>query len=314
MKTDYEEARFQRARCYALKNKYDNVIYDCSKVISLNKESVGGYIIRGLTYIEKGLFENAVADLTVAIELNYSNPIVAYTKRALCYDNLKKYEEAVKDYTKVLEIDPNDNNARIFRGRAYAFLNLVKLAIDDLSLALTKEPSNTTALYFWGFVYVLSDDKVKALTDLQKACDLGDKDACTLLQAIQKGGVKESLQRDKSNTVTLGSLEIFNMPSIDKTEAENFTQHLFPLYSFEYEGLIRPQSMLFYSLKYAFPRHCFGHAYLLSTDVDAFVAECNLKGLSNSSDVFKRYVVGHIEIEYGGNLESTTFHYRPMRM
>jgi len=313
LKPDHEDAYFQRARSFAKKRQYDNVIADCSKAISIDNGSGGSYIIRGITYIEKGLYEKAIADFSAAISLE-SNLPVALSQRALCYAKIKKGDEAVADYTKVLEIEPDNNQARLFRGQQYILLNLPQEAIADLSLAIIEEPSNATALSFRGLAYILSGDKDKALPDLRKACDLGDKEACALLNDSLNKGKSESKQSGNYRNVTLGDLELFNMPSIDTDETGKFTKHLFPHYNFDYEGTVRPKSMLFYSLKYAYPRHSFGHAYLLSTDIDTFAAECSSKGLSNSSDVFKKYVVGHIEIEYGGDLTSTTFQYRPMKL
>jgi len=313
LKPDYEDAYFQRARSFASKRQYDNVIADCSKAISIDNRSGGSYVIRGITYIQTGLYEKAIADFSAAVSLK-SNLSFAYSQRAKCYAKLERRDEAVADYTKALEMEPDNNDARVLRGKEYCLLGLHREAIADLSLVIKEQPSNKIALSFRGLAYVLAADNDKALPDLGKACDWGDKEACALLKSILTKNNPLSIKSDNPNTVTLGSLELFNMPSIDNNEAEKFTKHLFPHYHFDYEGIIRPKSILFYSLKYAYPRHSFGHAYLLSIDIDSFVAECSSNGLSNSSDVFKKYVVGHIEVEYGGDLKSTTFQYKPMKL
>src|SRR5262245_13793197 len=73
--------------------------------------------------------------LTAAIERNPRNAR-AYNERGKLYVRLDKLQEAIADYTKALEIEPNFNQALGNRGLAYREGGHDQLAIDALSLRL----------------------------------------------------------------------------------------------------------------------------------------------------------------------------------
>lgn len=54
-------------------------------------------------------FEEAIADCTKTIELD-PGYLKAYLRRASCYQTLEKYEEAVRDYNKAAELSPDDGD------------------------------------------------------------------------------------------------------------------------------------------------------------------------------------------------------------
>lgn len=312
LKPDFENAFFQRAKAYAMESQFDKVIEDCSKAININNRSYGSYAVRGLTYIKLDQSSQAIADFSALISFE-AKLLFAYEQRANCFAKLDQHEEAIADFTKALEMEPDDTSNLVERGKEYCFLGLYNEAIADLSSVIIKQPNNEIALSFRGYTYVLSGNNEKALPDLRKACELGDKEACALLKEILNNKTA-SIQSVNATHLYLSNLELFNMPSIDEDEAQKFTKHLFPQDHFNFDGEIRPKGLVFYSLKYAFPKHCFGHAYLLSTDIDTFVTACSAKGLPDASDVFKKYVVGHVEIEFGANLKGTSFLARPMKL
>ena len=55
----------------------------------------------------------------------------AYAGRANTLNTLGRYEEALEDYNKALEIDPSLANAYVNRGSAYSHLGQYKKAIAD---------------------------------------------------------------------------------------------------------------------------------------------------------------------------------------
>ncbi|XP_006822425.1 dnaJ homolog subfamily C member 7-like, partial [Saccoglossus kowalevskii] len=56
--------------------------------------------------------EEAIEDCTKAIELD-DKYVKAYLRRAKCYTDSEKYEEAVRDYEKVYQMDKNRENRRL---------------------------------------------------------------------------------------------------------------------------------------------------------------------------------------------------------
>ncbi|MBW5398273.1 tetratricopeptide repeat protein, partial [Brachyspira pilosicoli] len=56
-------------------------------------------------------YEEAIKDYDKAIELNPNNGAF-YNNRGVSKENLEEYNEALKDYKKALELDPNYDIAR----------------------------------------------------------------------------------------------------------------------------------------------------------------------------------------------------------
>lgn len=56
--------------------------------------------------------------------------------RGISYERLGKYKEAVKDFSCVIDIDPQNANAYFNRGCCYDSIGELDLAISDYSVAL----------------------------------------------------------------------------------------------------------------------------------------------------------------------------------
>ena len=64
------------------------------------------YYNRGLAYGKKGKYDQAISDFTRALELNPGNAR-AYDRRGFAYGKKGQYDQAISDFTKALEINPN---------------------------------------------------------------------------------------------------------------------------------------------------------------------------------------------------------------
>lgn len=104
--------------------------------------------------------------------------------------------------------------------------------------------------------------------------------------------------------ISLMNVEPTNLPNIDKTSAASFLRHLSGRESFDFSGSDTPRSMLIYDVKSNMPRHSYAHAYLLSCSLDTFESECGRH--STMEPIMKKYVIGKVSIEMGGNLSSTS--------
>lgn len=116
------------------------------------------YLNYGIELTNNGKFEEAVAEFDKSLELN-PNSALTYFSKGIAYHNLNKLEDAYECYTKAIECNPNMIDAYYNRAQ-------VILAYD--------EPS---------------DDELKsALSDLQKASELDTKfiDAFYYAAVIQK--------------------------------------------------------------------------------------------------------------------------------
>ncbi len=114
--------------------------------------------------------------------------------------------------------------------------------------------------------------------------------------------------------IVLRDCEPFSAMHVNKQEAAIFTSHLNGAETFDFGGYQTPKSMMLTSLKFNLPKHSFAHGYLLSVDVDTFMAECNSGMHSTMEPILKAYVVGTVEIEYGGDLSGTKINAKKLKL
>lgn len=91
---------------------------------------------RSLVRVE-GQEEAAIAAFDKAIK-KYDRHGQAYERRAKVNFLLEKYNEAARDYTKCINIDPTIPNAFYGRAKCYALENKYEAAIEDLEMACKK--------------------------------------------------------------------------------------------------------------------------------------------------------------------------------
>ena len=101
---DDEELYEKRAQVYFELRKYDLADKDYSHIMSLNQGSVMGYMGLGRNANAQNKFEDAIAQFDYVIKLA-SDYASGYSFRAESYIKLKKYNEAIEDIIKALEID-----------------------------------------------------------------------------------------------------------------------------------------------------------------------------------------------------------------
>lgn len=104
--------------------------------------------------------------------------------------------------------------------------------------------------------------------------------------------------------LTLKEIEPFNIPPVDNNQAGMFMRHLTGNEEFEYESDKKPLSMLLYEINYKHPALSTARAYLLGIDIDTFEDICNSDQYETMDPILKKYVIGIIRIEIGGDLSS----------
>ena len=108
-----------------------------------------------------------------------------FDKGALCatYGN---DSAAIKYFQKAISLDPGRSDAYFAQGVSYGQLEIFPQAIALIDKAIEMEPHN--GLYYYGRarVYLLADDKEKAIEDFKKAAELDDEDAQIYINSIAK--------------------------------------------------------------------------------------------------------------------------------
>ncbi len=100
---------------------------------------------RGIYYRTKGRYEEALADFNKTIEMKDNQPQV-YNSRARLFFILSKGQDslllALKDYNKAIEYLPTDGEFRINRGATYARLGENEKALKDFNEGLKLKPDH----------------------------------------------------------------------------------------------------------------------------------------------------------------------------
>ena len=93
------------------KGKYDDAIADFDKAIALDPNDAAAYGNRGNAYYSKGEVDRAIADFDKVIALD-PNDAIAYDNRGVAYEKKGDKEKAIADFRKALEIAPSFQEAK----------------------------------------------------------------------------------------------------------------------------------------------------------------------------------------------------------
>jgi len=181
---DIESSRKQMAKNEAIervkifetwwgRKDYDNAIEEYTQALNLNPEAtvqsifvgIGGenspvkdiladaYYIRGLMFVSEGEDARAIEAYNEAIKFKLDY-LFAIKQRAYASSRICDYDQAIKDFERMIQIEPDNAEwkkclakAYIDHGMAYVDKNEYKPAIDDLNMALgLNDDSNTREL------------------------------------------------------------------------------------------------------------------------------------------------------------------------
>ncbi|MCP4536738.1 MAG: tetratricopeptide repeat protein [Chloroflexi bacterium] len=156
---------------YRQEKKWREAIEAYTRVIRRAPDNAEAYKWRAAAYGGLGNRDQAVADYTKAIELD-PNPTL-YHWRGNAYRGLRDYDRTIIDYTKALELAPSNAHIYFDRGEVYYHrLGNYERAIVDYNKAIAIKPSHDYFYYGRGSYYYALEDYDQALADFNKAIDL----------------------------------------------------------------------------------------------------------------------------------------------
>jgi tetratricopeptide (TPR) repeat protein len=120
---------------------------------------------------DAGKYDEAIVEYTKAIELN-QNYAKAYNNRGSAYSRKNQHDLAIADYSKAIEIEPNYALAWSNRGLAYLNIKQYELAIKDLTQAIGLDPNNTTSYNARASAYLNTKQYELAVRDLKQSIKL----------------------------------------------------------------------------------------------------------------------------------------------
>ncbi len=147
----------------------DSAIADFKKVLDFgNKQDpsqIQGRLNLGLAYYRKNMYEDAIKIYTELIQMDSLEP-TAYFQRGLAYHygNPSQPQLALADYSKAIQLNPAYAMAYLNRGSLYVDqFQKYDLAIDDFNKTLELDPANADAILNKGIAYYREENFDEAL-------------------------------------------------------------------------------------------------------------------------------------------------------
>lgn len=148
-----------------------NNIKSLTQVVTRNQGSAEAFNVRGAAYGRAGLANEALRDFSTAIRLD-PQYFQAYANRALINRQTNKPAAAVKDYSAALRINPRYDAAYIGRGNVYRVAGRNKEALLDFERAIQLGSSNPRAYHARGLVLQSSGRHDQAIEDFTTAISI----------------------------------------------------------------------------------------------------------------------------------------------
>ncbi len=121
---------------------YDGMIEQSNRLLVLLPKSGDIYVFRGTGFVMKGEMEKGVADLTKGLELGVSPraEVSTYKLRGVSLYQLKRYDEAIRDFNFLIQKDAGDFRAYVYRGSALAYKGNHQAALADFDSVIKLNP------------------------------------------------------------------------------------------------------------------------------------------------------------------------------
>ncbi|MEZ5307280.1 MAG: tetratricopeptide repeat protein [Pyrinomonadaceae bacterium] len=161
-------------------------------------------IARGDVAAGNRKFKDAVKEYDKAVEIDPENPDV-YKKRAEA--NLGRGDEksALEDYNKVISLEPQNAKAYVERGNVHRTMKHTEEALDDYRRASMIDPKSPDGFLASGFLKVEKEDYIGAVNDLNSAIRLDPNNTEAYLKrayAEAQLGDKQAALRDLNQAIS----------------------------------------------------------------------------------------------------------------
>jgi tetratricopeptide (TPR) repeat protein len=157
----------------------------------------GSNYTQGVEYYNKGDYDNAISEYDKAIEFN-PNIAQVYNLRGLAFYAKGDKESAISDWNKAIQLKPDFAEAYVNRGNAYGDKGELDLALNDYAKAIQLDPKYAEAYHNRGLVYVFKGELDQAIQDFDQAIQLNPN----VTVAYYNRGIAYGKKGDTQNAIT----------------------------------------------------------------------------------------------------------------
>jgi len=136
--------------------------------------SIDDLLVKALSAHNQNNFNEAISQYTRILELKPKDNIrsIIFKHRGMANFACSCYKEAIEDFTNSLELDEKSYKAAYYRGVVYSVIKEYSQAIDDYSLSLTLNPYQPFCLFRRGQAYYHIGDYPQGLADCENSLAL----------------------------------------------------------------------------------------------------------------------------------------------
>lgn len=170
-----------RGRLLLMSGNASAAYEDLKKAVELNPNSAEGRFLYGTSLLMNGDIRAAILELDLSIKQNPNNPD-AFRNRGTAYARLKKFDEALADYSQAIKLNSVFVDAHFDRIRVHKLRHDQKKVIAGFKDLLKSAPDNVKALNDLAWELATHKDHTfrdgdKAVELALKALSLSDNDA-----------------------------------------------------------------------------------------------------------------------------------------
>ena len=140
------------------------------------QENADTYFSKGLAYIDKKMWDEAIVEFNREIQIE-PNKASAYDNRGEAYYGKGQYDQAISDFNKAIEKDPGFAEAYYNRGSAYHKRGQLDWAMTDYNKAIELDPNFAPPYNNRGTIYHERGQLDRAILNYNKAIELDPNDA-----------------------------------------------------------------------------------------------------------------------------------------
>ena len=167
-----DNAHYLLGNAYAQSDHFDNAIKELDKIHNNSEIYVEALTLKAYLYSDSGNFNEAKTILEEAISLKSEAPII-WAFLGNVYDNLKKYEKAIRALEKAHNLDPSNDKYIFTLATFYDKNSQFEKAAEIIKEFLKQYPDSADALNFIGYMYAEHGINLeKAIQYINKALEI----------------------------------------------------------------------------------------------------------------------------------------------
>jgi len=143
-------------------------------LFSKDNVSIDDLLVNALTAHNQNRFNEAISQYSKILELKPNENIcsIIYKHRGMANFACSRYNEAIDDFNNALDLDNKSYKAAYYRGVVHSVIKQYSSAIDDYTLSLSINPYQPYCLFRRGQAYYHIGDYPQALSDCENSLAL----------------------------------------------------------------------------------------------------------------------------------------------